>query len=107
MSGSSVMYVTNFSQSELRSETRAVPTMTPGARAITTGFTRCQTFGIDARLTHRTYALSTTSMGTSAGLRTRFVRKNSATGTVSDEKPYPSAPFTVAANSVMLTSAMT
>ena len=77
----------NFSQSEFTIETSIVPTTTPGASAITIGIVRRQTFGIEARFTHRTYALSTTSIGTSAGFSTRFVRKNSATGTVSDEKP--------------------
>ena len=36
---------------------------------------------------------------------TLFVRKNSASGTVIDEKPYPSAPFTMAAVNVMTTRA--
>jgi len=37
-------------------------------------------------------------------LSTRFVRNSSASGTVIDEKPYPSAPLTVAATSVMTNS---
>src|SRR5438128_4739964 len=96
----------NFSQSEFTIDTSIVPKTTPGASATTMGIVRRQTFGIDARFTHNTYALSTTSIGTSAGFSTRLVRKNSATGTVSEENPYPSAPLTVAAKSVMPTSAI-
>src|SRR5262245_56226853 len=96
----------NLSQSELTTDTRIVPMATPGASATTIGSTRRQTFGNDARLTHSTYVLSTTSMGTSAGLSTRLVRNSSATGTVIDENPYPSAPLTVAASSVIPTSAI-
>ena len=40
-------------------------------------------------------------IGTGAGLRTRLVRKSRASGTVIDENPYPSAPFTIAEPSVM------
>src|SRR5581483_1407327 len=40
-------------------------------------------------------------MITSAGFRTRLERNSSASGTVMEENPYPSAPFTVAAMSVM------
>ena len=96
----------NFSQSELTCDTSIVPTTTPGSNAMTIGSVRRQTCWIEPRFTHNTYALSTTSIGTSAGFSTRFVRKNSATGTVMEEKPYPSAPLTVAARSVMAASAI-
>ena len=55
----------------------------------------------DSRFTHRTHALRATSISTSAGFRTRLVRKSSASGTVIDENPYPSAPFTMEAPRVM------
>src|SRR5687767_2676191 len=45
-------------------------------------------------------------MGTSAGFRTRLVRKRSASGTVIDENPYPNAPLTIAAPKVMATRAI-
>src|SRR6059058_2436174 len=57
--------------------------------------------GAAARFTQSTWALSATSIGTSAGFRTRLLRNNSAIGTVIDEKPYPSAPLTTAAASVI------
>ena len=44
-------------------------------------------------------------MSTSAGLSTRFDRNSSASGTVIDENPYPSAPLIVAARSVIAPSA--
>jgi hypothetical protein len=81
------MNVPNLSQPGLTEETRAVPSSTPGARPITIGSTRRHTVGSAARLTHNTYALSATSIGTSAGLSTRLVRNNSASGTVMDENP--------------------
>jgi hypothetical protein len=40
-------------------------------------------------------------MRTSAGLRTRFDRNSSASGTVIDEKPYPRPPLTMAAKNVI------
>ena len=40
-------------------------------------------------------------MTTSAGFSTRLARKSSASGTVIDEKPYPSAPLTTAARKVI------
>src|SRR5262249_23565877 len=44
--------------------------------------------GVDAaRLAQTTYALRATSIGTSAGLMTRLVKKKSASGTVIEEKP--------------------
>src|ERR1700694_2345824 len=46
-----------------------------------------------------------TSISTSAGLMTRFVKNSSATGTVRDEKPKPRAPLTNAPNSVISASA--
>ena len=42
--------------------------------------------------------LTKTSITTTAGLRTRFVKKTSASGTVSEEKPYPRVPLMKAAN---------
>src|SRR5678815_1235336 len=98
------MNVPNFSQPGLTNDTSAVPASTPGARPTTIGSTRRHTLGSAARFTHNTYAFNATSIGTSAGLRTRLVRNNSASGTVIDENPYPSAPLTMAAASVMATS---
>ena len=54
---------------------------------MTIGSMRRQTIGSDVRLIQSTYALSATSIGTSAGFSTRLVRNSSATGTVSDENP--------------------
>ena len=62
--------------------------------------------GSASRLFQSTYAFSTTSISTSAGLSTRFARNSRAIGTVIEENPYPSAPFTMAASSVMAASAM-
>ena len=81
-----------------------MPTITPGASPTIIGITRRHTAGSASRLTHSTYALSATSTSTSAGLSTRLDRKSSARGTVIDENPYPSAPLTVAANSVIAPS---
>src|SRR5947208_6495513 len=82
-----------------------VPSTTPGARPIVTGRTRRHTRGSAARLVQITYAFSATSSTTSAGLSARLLRNSSASGTVIDEKPYPSAPLTSAAPSVIRTSA--
>src|SRR5262249_41304988 len=95
----------NLSQSAFTCDTSIVPSPTPGPSARTIGSVLRQTSGIDRRFTQRTYALSTTSIGTRAGFKTRLVRNNRATGTLIDENPYPSAPFTVAARSVIPTSA--
>src|SRR5438874_8096280 len=107
MSGSSTRYVPSFSHAGLTVVTIIVPTITPGSSPITMGSTRFQTAPSASRLTKSTYAFSATSMRTRAGLRVRFVRNSSASGTVIDEKPYPRPPFTTAANRVMATRAMT
>ena len=78
-----------------------VPTATPGASPMATGIRRARTAASPRRLTHSTDALSATSIGTSAGFKTRFVRNSRARGTVIDENPYPSAPLTTAATAVM------
>ena len=61
--------------------------MTPGSSPMTIGSTRRQTTPSASRFTQSTYAFSATSIRTSAGLRTRFDRNSSASGTVIDEKP--------------------
>jgi hypothetical protein len=43
------------------------------------------------------HVLTASSTKTSAGLKILFEKKRSATGTVSDENPYPRAPLTNAA----------
>src|SRR6185437_8702614 len=98
--------VPNFSHSGRTCTTISVPSATPGARPIAIGSRRARTAARPLRLTHSTYAFSTTSIGTSAGVSTRLVRKSSASGTVIDEKPYPNAPLTMAATVVMRTSSV-
>ena len=79
--------------------------MMPGASPQTIGPTRRRTRGTAPRFTHSTYAFRNTSTMTSDGFRTRFETSSSASGTVMDENPYPSAPLTDAAANVIAISA--
>src|SRR5471030_1459398 len=103
--GSRIAYVASFSHPGWTYDRISVPITMPGIRPTTTSCTRGRTSGSAARFTHSTHAFSTTSTRTSAGFRTRLVRNSSASGTVIDENPYPSAPLTRAAPSVMTTIA--
>jgi hypothetical protein len=51
------------------------------------GNTLLHTAGTPSKLMRRTYRLIRTSITTTAGFNTRFVRKTSTSGTVSDENP--------------------
>ena len=82
-----------------------MPTMMPGTKPTIIGNTRCQTFG--------TLAIVPEHVGVQHDLdqherriETRFARNSSAMGTVIDENPYPSAPLTMAATSVMAARAI-
>ena len=77
----------SFSHAGLTRDTISVPRMMPGSRPMTIGSTRRQTSASASRFTHSTYALSATSISTSAGFSTRFDRNSSASGTVIDENP--------------------
>src|SRR5215469_9497839 len=74
----------------------------PGTSPTRIGNARWRTAARLPRLCRTTQLLIASSTRTKAGLKTFCGRNKSAIGTVSDEKPYPSAPLTVAANSATI-----
>src|SRR5205823_3767813 len=83
-----------FAQTRMR-----LPATTPGTAPASIGRMRGQTAATDLRFAISASALMNSSISTSAGLSTRPAWKRRATGTVMEEKPYPSPPLTAAATS--------
>jgi hypothetical protein len=97
--------VPSFNHGGLTRETTNVPARMPGTSPIRIGSRRRHIGGIAARFAHSTDALSGISSRTSAGLSVRFGSSSNASGTVIDEKPYPSAPLTSAATNAIAATA--